>query len=182
MKIAVFHNLPDGGAKRSLYYFIQFFKKNGHRVDLFIPSTAAHETFLTMKNLADKVKIYPVKTTLSGIIYSTVKYLPPLHVSFRDLELTQKKIAKDINQGEYDFAYCEQDQFTMSPFVLKYLKIPTIYYCQQPLRYNERIFQKLLQNIVRKHKYPWLLRWFYKKYIIPEIFFRYTLMVVGNNK
>ncbi len=167
MKIAVFHNLPDGGAKRSLYYFIQFFKKNGWQVELFIPSTAAHEDFLAMKNLVDKVKVYPVKTALSGIIYSTIKYLPPLHISFRDLKSTQKKIAQDINQGNYDFVYCEQDQFTMSPFILKYLKIPNVYYCQQPLRYNEQIIQKLLQNI--PPKYPKLIRWFYRRYIAPRL-------------
>jgi glycosyltransferase involved in cell wall biosynthesis len=28
----------------------------------------------------------------------------------------------------------EQDQFVMSPFVLKFLKRPTVYYCQQPFR------------------------------------------------
>jgi len=99
MRIAVFHNLSDGGAKRSLYYFIQFFKKKGHEVDLFIPSTAAHESFLAMKDLVSKIKIYPVKATLFGIVYSLVKYSPPLHISFRDLELTQKRIAKDINLG-----------------------------------------------------------------------------------
>ena len=167
MKIAVFHNLPDGGAKRSLYYFIQFFKKHGWDVHLFIPSTAADENFLAMKNLTDKVKIYPVKTTLSGIVYSTVKYLPPIRTSFRNLELTQKKIAKDINQGNYDFVYCEQDQFTMSPFILKYLKIPTVYYCPQPLRHNEQIIQKLLAKI--PPKYPKPIRWFYRKYIASRL-------------
>jgi len=50
----------------------------------------------------------------------------------------------------------------MSPFILKYLKVPTIYYCQQPLRYNEEVIQKLLQNI--PSKYPRLLRWLYERY------------------
>ncbi len=167
MKIAVFHNQHNGGAKRSLYYFIQFLRNNGWEIDLFIPSTAAHEDSLTIKRLVNKIKIYPVKTTLLGIIYSIIKYFPPLNISFRDLELTQKRIAQDINQGDYDFVYCEQDQFTISPFILKYLKIPTIYYCQQPLRYNEQIIQRLLTKI--SLKYPKPIWWFYKKYIASRL-------------
>ena len=36
MKIAVFHNLPSGGAKRALYGNIKYLTKD-HEVDVFIP-------------------------------------------------------------------------------------------------------------------------------------------------
>ena len=39
LKIAVFHNLPSGGAKRSLYTYIQYLTQQGHIVDVFIPSS-----------------------------------------------------------------------------------------------------------------------------------------------
>jgi len=48
MKIAVFHNLPSGGAKRALYSFVKYLTKSGHLVDVFVPSTA-DETFFTIE-------------------------------------------------------------------------------------------------------------------------------------
>jgi hypothetical protein len=55
------------------------------------------------------------------------------------------KNGRVINNGNYDVVFSEQDQFTMAPFLLKYLKKPHVYYCQQPLRndaISEVIFPK----------------------------------------
>ena len=43
MKIAVFHNLPSGGAKRALYGYVEYLMKMNHQVDVFVPSTANEE-------------------------------------------------------------------------------------------------------------------------------------------
>ena len=48
MKIAVFHNLPSGGAKRTLYGFCKFLRDHGNNIDAFLPSTA-NELFLPLK-------------------------------------------------------------------------------------------------------------------------------------
>lgn len=39
MKIAVFHNLSSGGAKRALYNNLIYLSKN-HTIDVYVPSTA----------------------------------------------------------------------------------------------------------------------------------------------
>jgi glycosyltransferase involved in cell wall biosynthesis len=143
MKIAVFHNLPSGGAKRALYGYLDYLDKEGHEVDVFVPSTA-NEEFLPLRNVSKNIEIFPVKRTSTGYLYSSLKYVPPIikSISLRDLEKTQKQIAEEINSANYDLVFSEQDQFTMTPFFLKYIKKPTIYYCPQPPR-NEAILEAI---------------------------------------
>ena len=143
MNIAVFHNLPSGGAKRALYGMLDYLIKSGHTVDAHVPSTA-NENFLPLTDLVENVNLYKVKTSIGGSLYSSIKYVPPFikQISLRDLENTEKEIAETINSGDYDVVLCEQDQYTLSPFFLKYIKKPTAYYCQQPTR-DEAILKKL---------------------------------------
>lgn len=143
MKIAVFHNLPSGGAKRALYGYVDYLDKEGHEVDVFVPSTA-NEQFLPLKNVSRNLEVFPVKKTGTGYLYSSLKYVPPIikSISLWDLEKTHKQIAEKINSADYDLVFSEQDQFTMTPFFLKYIKKPTVYYCPQPPR-NEAILEAI---------------------------------------
>jgi glycosyltransferase involved in cell wall biosynthesis len=131
VKIAVFHNLPSGGAKRALFNLVKYLKKIGEQIDVHVPSTA-NETYLPLKGLADGFCVYPVRRTAAGVIASSFRYVLPPFQSLADLQWAQQRIAEAINAGPYDVVFSEQDQFTMTPFVLRYLKKPTVYYCQQP--------------------------------------------------
>lgn len=150
MKIAVFHNLPSGGAKRALYGTLDYLKKSGHTIDAHLPSTA-NEEFLPLKDLIDNVYIYELKQSITGSLYSSIKYIPPFikNVSLKDLENVEMHIAGIINEEDYDVVLCEQDQYTLSPFLLKYIKKPTAYYCQQPTR-EEAILKKLLKMVEKQ--------------------------------
>jgi glycosyltransferase involved in cell wall biosynthesis len=152
LNIAVFHNLPSGGAKRALYGYVDYLTKNNHQVDVFVPSSA-NEEFLPLKDVVRNVYTFPVSNTFGNSIYSSIKYIPPQvkKISLRDLEKTEQNIAEVINNGNYDVVFSEQDQYTMAPFLLKYLKKPHVYYCQQPLRndaISEVIFPRKKNNII----------------------------------
>ncbi|MCE7697947.1 MAG: glycosyltransferase [Methanobacterium paludis] len=86
---------------------------------------------MPLKNIVDNVKVFPLKNTINGFLFSAIKYFPSKS-SLIDLEKTQKIIADDINVGGYDVVLCEQDRYTMAPFFLNYVKKPHVYYCQQP--------------------------------------------------
>ncbi len=148
LKIAVFHNLPSGGAKRSLHMYINYLTSRGHIVDVFIPSTA-NEDYLPLRGIASNIVEYEVKGSFfRNRIYSMFSYVPAIikKESVSNVMSVEKKIAEDINSLDYDIVYCEQDQFTMTPVILQYLKKPTVYYCQQPIRKDD-IIKK-----VNKHK------------------------------
>jgi glycosyltransferase involved in cell wall biosynthesis len=146
MKIAVFHNLPSGGAKRALHGYVDYLAQHDHTVDVFVPSTA-NEEFLPLEDVSNSLTVFPVGKTLQGSLYSTFRYVSPLikTISLRDLEITQKKIAETINSKDYDLVFSEQDQYTMTPFFLRYIKHPTVYYCPQPPR-NETILKTVKKN------------------------------------
>lgn len=144
LNIAVFHNLPSGGAKRSLYTYVEYLTKQGHIVDVFIPDTA-NEEYLPLDSVANNVIKYEVKPSFfREKIYSIFSYVPAIikRVSVNNVMKTEQKIAEDLNDSGYDIVYCEQDQFTMTPVIFKYLTKPSIYYCQQPIR-NEKILDKV---------------------------------------
>jgi len=170
VKIAVFHNLPTGGAKRVLHGFVSHFIESGHSVDVLVPSTA-REAFLPLKDVGAKVTVFPVQKTISGSLYSFLRYIPPMEVSLRDLERTQQDIAETINKGDYDVVLSEQDQFTMSPFFLKFIKKPTAYFCQQPSRFNERVLREVSKKAGYRDNLSaprrWVRRQFAKR--IPRI-------------
>jgi glycosyltransferase involved in cell wall biosynthesis len=165
-KIAIFHNLPSGGAKRALYNFVKYLTKTSHLVDVFVPSTA-NESFLPLKDVANRVYMFPVRKTITGLVYSTFCYIPPIKISLRDLERTEKEIANVINKKDYNVVFSEQDQYTMSPFFLKFIKKPTVYYCPQPSRFNEAILQNIYQG--KTFKYPQLIRKIWHKYFAGKI-------------
>lgn len=144
LKIAVFHNLPSGGAKRSLYTYVNYLTQQGHIVDVFIPETA-NEEYLPLDSVANNLIKYEVKPSFfREKIYSIFSYVPAIikRVSVNNVMKTEQKIAEDLNDSSYDIVYCEQDQFTMTPIIFKYLTKPSIYYCQQPIR-NEQILKQI---------------------------------------
>jgi glycosyltransferase involved in cell wall biosynthesis len=144
MKVAIFHNLPSGGAKRALYTFVKFLTKSGHTVEVFVPSTA-DESYLPLNDLASKVTIFDVKSTITGLISSGLRNFP-ISVS-ADLERTEQNIADTINAQDFDVVLCEQDRYTLSPFFLKYIKKPTIYYCQQPARDQDAALRDMANEL-----------------------------------
>lgn len=155
MKIAVFHNLPSGGAKRALYNLVRCLAKAGHVLDAFIPSTA-DESFCSLRDIVNGYRIFPVRRTAIGATSCVLRGILHLGVSLADQERAQESIADIINAGPYDAVLSEQDQDTLSPFVLKYLTKPTLYYCQQPDRSHEAVLDVLAKSAETTHNFMWL--------------------------
>jgi len=162
LKIAIFHNLPSGGAKRALHGFVKYLSTSGHTVDLYIPETA-NEEFLPLEGMVRDMHVVPVKKSwFRSLVYSTFSYVPAIFkpISIKNVDQAEKAIAQTINQGDYDVVFSEQDQFVMAPYFLKYIEKPTVYYCQQPPR-REKILEKISEDKRKKR----LLEPLIKRYI-----------------
>lgn len=133
MKIAVFHNLPSGGAKRALYGIVSQWAATGHTVDAFVPGSA-DENYLPLSAAAKNLHVFPLSMTVKGAILSAFRYLPPVRVSIADLERVELQIAGAINAGDCDAVWVEQDRFVMAPFLMAALKKPYVYMCPQVYR------------------------------------------------
>lgn len=132
MRIAVFHNSPSGGAKRALYELVRGLVQR-HEVDVFTLSCASHE-FCDLRSFVREHKVYrfeplPLLPSPFGLLNHGLRTAD----LFR-LRLLARRVGGEMNRHAYDVAFVSNDQYTTSPMVLQFLKIPTVYYAHDPLR------------------------------------------------
>ena len=124
MKIAIYHNLPSGGAKRALYEYVKRIKVK--KIDLYTLSSSCEEKYLPIKKYLYNSYVYNIKIKKGFLNFLKFIYI--------ELPKIQKKIAKDINKKKYDLVFVNHDFFTKSPYLLRYLSLPSVYLCHEPPR------------------------------------------------
>ena len=122
MKIAVFHNLPSGGAKRTVYEQVKHLSQK-HELHLFQLSNT-NEDFLSLYPFVKSTKTYPFSLSSHRLLADYQKFfvLPQIH----------RRMAQET--GGADVALIHADLYTQAPHILRYLKIPRLYFCQEMLR------------------------------------------------
>ncbi len=137
MKIALYHNLTSGGSKREAYEFTKQFARNGHTVDLYCPSTA-NEEFLSLASIVHQSFTFDLRLgdNFSGRLPLLRRYvdLAVLHLNLRRLRQVARRIAAQIDAGAYDFVFAHHDRIVQSPYLLRFLRTPSAYYCAEPMR------------------------------------------------
>ena len=120
MRIAVFHNLPAGGGKRSAYEFVKRMSCE-HDLDLY-QADSTTEDYLDLRSFAKRTVLVPVGGTRPR---SRVTRLLALRGA-------QREIARRINGGGYDLVFVMQCKVSNTPHLLEYLQVPSVYYCHEP--------------------------------------------------
>jgi len=151
MRIAIYYNLPSGGAKRLIHETTRRLSEE-HKFDVYSLSTANHE-FCDLRPFANRYTIYPFKPSslLSspfGRLNQAIRLL-----ELRRLQRLQKEISRAIRGSNYDLLLCHPCQFESAPSVLNYLEsIPKVYYCHEPLRvyYEEMPYRPYRVNSRRR--------------------------------
>lgn len=126
MKIALFHNLPGGGALNATYEEAKYLSKY-NQIDLFIMPTA-NKDFRDLSSFTNKtftVDYSPLKKY--KFPFSRLNWIIQL-LDLICLEKAQKKLAKMINSQDYDLCWLTNCQFTEIPLIINYLKIPVVYF------------------------------------------------------
>lgn len=129
MRIAFFHELHQGGARRSVSEFAKYLKRK-HTVDLYtidsIYNDKEEKNFTNIYFYQFKDRTWKGKDWKTRIYKDTIELI---HLYF-----LHKKIGKKINNAQYDVIFVEPSRFTQAPFILRFLRGTTIYYCQESLR------------------------------------------------
>jgi glycosyltransferase involved in cell wall biosynthesis len=156
MKIAVFHNLPPGGAKRTVYEQVKRLSVN-NKVDVYEFKYREND-FLNLSLYASNV--YKYNFEIKSNLPSFLKRLEKDYQNFILLPKVHENIAKDINLRGYDVVLAHSDIYTESPYILRYLKVPTAYFCHELLRiayekiyaFNEDVgpVKKIYEELTRK--------------------------------
>ncbi len=159
MRIAFFHEVHAGGARRTVNEFGKRLKEK-HNVDLYYVDEKQDE--LEEKNFhsANFYKFIPEKWT--GGNWKAKLYKDSIELI--KLYRLHQKIAHDINAKNYDLVIIHPSKFTQAPFILRFLKTSKIYYCQEPLRMvyeavldikkdlpPSKYYYEKLNRFIRKH-------------------------------
>ncbi len=132
MRIALYHNLPSGGAKRTLTESAKRLAAT-HHVDVFTLAGANH-SFADLRPYVAGHTVFPFRPRpLFQSPFGRLNQLVRL-VDLLRLEKVMQAVAQTVNRGGYDVLLAHPCRFEKSPSLLNYAAIPSVYYCQEPLR------------------------------------------------
>ncbi len=138
-KLAVFHNLPSGGALRVLHDKMRVMKERGYTISLYSFSSAEQD-FLPLGTWADRV------------VVETLRFEGPSR--FENYDRATRRIAEAINASDAEWVLIGKCRYFGSPPVLRYLKKPHIFYSQEPLRIGP--YEALANGNAAIHLTGWL--------------------------
>jgi len=133
MRIALYHNLPSGGAKRTLYEASRRLALT-HEIDVYTLSSANHE-FCDLRPHVRSHHVYdfeprPLLSSPFGRANQAIRL-----ADIRRLQALTRDIAHDIEKANYDLLLVHPCQFEKAPSLLSRLSdLPSVYYCHEPLR------------------------------------------------
>ncbi|MBI2028542.1 MAG: glycosyltransferase family 4 protein [Candidatus Levybacteria bacterium] len=138
MRIAVFHELPRGGARRAINAYSSELKKK-HRVDLFLVDDK--EIFDEKKYYSEVFYYKFTPKEWKGRNWKTRLYKDTIELF--NIARLHKKIALDIDKKGYDFVLVSSSKYIQAPFIMRFLKSPFLFYTHDPS--YRIIYDKLLQ-------------------------------------
>jgi len=138
MEIAVYFDLPYGGAARTMIEVMKRLEAKGHKL------TTYHNTPSTIKP--------PFLKHLFGDLESIVLQ-----------RFKQKVQANEIDTKKYDLVFVSHDRHSQAPWILRYLKTPSVLLCQEPTRSYFEYFLRINPNMpVINRIYETINRYFRK--------------------
>lgn len=124
----MFHELPKGGAEKAVHEIAKGLREKAAIVDLFTTGENVPPITQTIFNEVFFYKLIP--KAWQGHNWKRRLYKDTFEMYH--LYLLHKKIAMDINKGSYDVIFVNASQFIEAPFVLRFLKRPSVFYAHDP--------------------------------------------------
>jgi glycosyltransferase involved in cell wall biosynthesis len=152
VRIAVYHDLPSGGAKRTLYETARRLCARGHTLDEYTLTTSDGE-FCDLRPHVSVQRRVPFLA--SGLFRSPLGRLNSW-MRWRDLQRLDRlarEIAAEIDSGGYDAVFAQPCMWTQAPLVLRYLRTPSVYYCHEAPRH---LYDRLGQDSAPQGIRGWL--------------------------
>lgn len=131
MRIALFHNVPSGGAKRAIYEWVRRLAAE-HVIDVYSLTSADHE-FCDIRPFAREHHIF--EHTPRRLFESPLGRLNQWQRwrDLRDLVRLGSSIARQIDESDCDVVFAHTCQYTLAPLLLRFLQTPAVYYLHEPV-------------------------------------------------
>lgn len=133
MRIALFHNLPSGGAKRAINELVRHLQQR-HEIDAYTLSCADH-AFADLRPYVANHFVYPFQSLpLLKSPFGRANQVSRLLDLYR-IRKPLQTIARDIETRGYDVLFVQPCQIEIASSIIAYARnIPAVYFCQEPLR------------------------------------------------
>jgi glycosyltransferase involved in cell wall biosynthesis len=139
LRIAVWHNLPSGGAKRALHDHVRGLVERGHHVEAWC-TPSAEQTYLP---LSEFVKEHVVAMKLRPAVPVRAAARVGIHSNgswrIRALDAHCRAVAAQIGTG-FDVLLAGSCQVSAAAPIGRHVSIPAVLYLQEP---NRRIYEAL---------------------------------------
>ena len=139
MRVALYHNLPPGGALRVLHEFVRR-SRTEHEYDLYTVDLGPFDDFAYARARAEQHDLTPyvAQSRRYPVMGPLVARAVPAKVWRLTaqwwMEQVERRIAADINAGGYDAVLVNSCSVTHSPALLRFLDAPSLYYMNEPRR------------------------------------------------
>ena len=136
LKIAVWHNLPSGGGKRALYYFVRGLVERGHKLACWSLDTATH-SYLPLSEFASE---HVISSAFKGGSRKsfTDKWRPDVNQAvdrMRAFDEACQRCAHEIEAGDFDVLFANSALHYSVPYIMRHLRMKKVLYLQEPCRY-----------------------------------------------
>jgi len=181
MKIAFYHELHKGGARRAANEFAKQLKKN-HEIDLYTigENEENEKVFYTNVFFFEfKLKNWKGGNWKLRLYKDTVELL--------NLFLLNRKIATVINSKNYDLIYVTSSQYIETPFILNFIKVPKFFYSNDPyyrIIYEPNLYEPKNTSFIKKtyEKVNRFIRKYLEKWNVSKIDFLLVNSEFSKNK
>jgi glycosyltransferase involved in cell wall biosynthesis len=136
LKIAVWHNLPSGGGKRALYYFVRGLSGRGHKLACWSLDTANH-SYLPLSEFAPERIITSDFKGRSRKSF-TDRWRPDFDKTvdrMRAFDQACRRCAHEIEAGDFDALFATSALHYYVPYIMRHLRMKKVLYLQEPCRY-----------------------------------------------
>lgn len=138
MKIAIWHNLPSGGAKRVLYEQVRGLVARGHHVEAWCPPFA-DRAYLPLAEMISEHVVAAYSVSFERKYKGDV-----LDAYFGDIGFVNDKVAalqehcracaQEMNAGNFDVLFANECMFLAAPAIGKFATLPRLLYLHEPYR------------------------------------------------
>ncbi|MCP9493206.1 MAG: glycosyltransferase family 4 protein [Pyrinomonadaceae bacterium MAG19_C2-C3] len=135
MKIAVWHNLPSGGAKRALFDHVRGLVERKHTVEAWCLDTSDRD-YLPLRELVPE-HVVPFRWHASKLPTRGGRLVDEYRNSVRHLRAFDeacRQCANEIQAKDFDLLFANGSVLYYMPFVMRHVQIPTVMYLQEPFR------------------------------------------------
>jgi glycosyltransferase involved in cell wall biosynthesis len=160
MRIAIWHNLPSGGAKRLLFYEVRELVRRGHKVEAWCPPTA-DRAYLPIGEFASE-HVLPLRWSdrPSSLLARAAWPYRSVVGKLAAMDEHCQRCAEAINRGGFDILYVHGCMFFRVAGISRYVRIPKVISLGEPYRWLYEALPRL----------PWLAlpaerRWWTREHL-----------------